>query len=155
MPQADDGQVLHDFLSHAETVVQAPAERVWSAVLNPNDWHGTLMTHVSGPAGEVGEHLKVTPVDQPGMTMLLVHNVEMEPHRRRTIRIHTADDSFTGYSTWTLQDRGAETLISYDVFTRYPFPKEMTVDQVRAISRQGNEEGLRRLKLFVETGAKP
>jgi hypothetical protein len=154
MSQADPGQTLHDFLSHAETVVDAPAGRVWSAVLNPNDWHGTIMAHVSGPKDEVGEYLEVTPADQPETVMLRVHNVEMEPHKRRTIRIHTGDDAFTGYSTWTLHDRGEQTLVTYDVFTRYPFPSEMTVEQVRDISRQGNEEGLRRLKAFVETGVR-
>jgi hypothetical protein len=153
MPQADDSQVLHDFLSHAETVVQAPAERVWAAVLNPSDWHGTLMTHVGGPKDEVGEQLVATPVDQPDTVMLRIHNVEMVPNRRRTIRIHTPEDVFTGYSSWVLQDRGEETLVGYDVFTRYPFPREMTVEQIRDASRQGNEEGLRRLKAFVETGA--
>lgn len=152
MPQSDASTALVDFLSHAETVVQAPVERVWAAVLNPNDWHGTIMTHVGGPKGEVGEELHVTAPGQPDAVMLRVHNAEMVPHRRRTIRIHTGEDVFTGYSSWVLQQRGEETLVGYDVFTRYPFPKEMTLDQVRAIAHQGNEEGLRRLKAFVETG---
>jgi uncharacterized protein YndB with AHSA1/START domain len=155
MSQADDGQVLFDFLSHAETLIQAPAEKVWAAVLNPSDWHGTLMIHVSGPRHEVGEELVATPPDQPDAVMLRIHNVEMEPNRRRTIRIHTPEDVFTGYSTWVLHERGGETLVGYDVFTRYPFPREMTVDQIRDLSSRGNEEGLRRLKAFVETGERP
>lgn len=155
MSQSDDGQALVDFLSHAETLVNAPVAKVWAAVLAPNDWHGTYAVHAGGPEGEVGEQFKVTPVDQPDTTMLIICNAELVPHKRRTIRVHTADDTFTGYATWALQDRGAETLVSYDVFCRYPFPREMTPDQIEAAAQQGNEEGLRRLKAFVETGERP
>jgi hypothetical protein len=99
MSQADDEAVLADFLSHGEAVIHAPDSKVWAAVLNPSDWHGTLMAHVSGP-----QH---------------------------------------------------EALVGYDVFTRYPFPAEMTHEQIRDLSRRGNEEGLRRLKSFVEPGVRP
>lgn len=128
---------------------------VRAGVLNPSDWDGTLMTHVSGPKREVSEEQVATPVDQPGVVMLRIHNVEMDPNTRRTIRIHTPDDTFTGYSTWVLQDRGEETLVGYDVFTRYPFPREMSVDEIRDISERGNEEDLRQLKALVETGERP
>lgn len=151
MSQSDDGQVLVDFLSHAEIVVQAPPKEVWAAVADTNGWHGTRMVHVDGPVGEVGERFHVTPADQPDMVMLHADNVELVPERRRTIRIHTADGTFTGYSSWILQDRGAETSVTYDVFCRYPFPREM-VDGLGALAQQQNEEGLRRLKAFVETG---
>jgi hypothetical protein len=148
MPQSDT--VLVDFLSHAEIAIGAGPDAVWPAIADTNGWHGTHLARAGGPRGEVGERFHASPPDHPDMIMLHLTNVELEPGRRRTIRIHTPDGQFSGYSSWTLTGDGASTIVAYDVFCLHPFPKEAVGDDLLAQAQAGNEEGLRRLKAFVE-----
>jgi hypothetical protein len=84
--------------------------------------------------------------------MLQLENVELVHERRRTVRIHTGEGQYVGFSSWALQDRGGETLVSYEVYCFHPFPKETVRGDMGALAQQANDDGLRRLKAFVETG---
>src|SRR5688572_6365027 len=124
MSQSEAETVLVDFVSHGEIAVSASPEAIWPAIVDTNGWHGTWLTSVGGPPGEVGERFHASDPANREVALLHIENVELDLGRRRTIRINTPDGSFSGYSSWLLTERGAETVVGYDVFCLYPFPKD-------------------------------
>jgi uncharacterized protein YndB with AHSA1/START domain len=149
MSTPENGLVQVDFLSHAETVIAAPAETIWPAIVDPNPWHGSQLISVGGPKGEVGERFHGVDPANPEVVQLYVQNAEMVPHRRRTIRITFGDGTYSGYSTWTLKPKGSETIATYEIFCLYAMPAEAAAGAA-AIAQAGAEASLKLLKEYVE-----
>jgi hypothetical protein len=150
MSQAEDGQVLVDWVMHNDIEIDAPAEAVWPAIVDTNGWHGTTATSIAGPKGDVGERFDVTYPQAPGGVMLRLQNVELVPQGRRTIRIENPDGRFIGYSSWILEPRGEQTIVTYDVYCLSPFPKESATDDIVQQGSRQSADGLGLLKAFVE-----
>ena len=76
-----------------------------------------------------------------------LENVELEPGRRRTIRVNAPDGTFYGYSSWTLADSDDGTMVTYDVYCRYPMPAGTDRD---ALMADLGRTALANLKTVVE-----
>lgn len=164
MSQPDTDTIVMNFVSHGELAIAATPDEVWPAILDTNGWHGTNTVSVGGPKGEVGERFNVFPMAQPdgaattvsdaNPPMLTLETAEIEPGRRRTVRIHGPDGSYTGYSSWRLTGEGEGTVVAYDAYCFFPFPKAYVTETFHADAQKQNLDGLQRLKAFVE-GARP
>ena len=139
-----------DFITHNEVLIDAAPAEVWPYVLDTDGWHRTmLMVPVGGARGEVGERFHAVPREQAGVVAFHVENVELDPARRRTIRLESTEGAFMGFSTWALVERAGATALTYDVFSYYEVPAEY-VDALRSSGQTYMDEGLAALKALVE-----
>ena len=136
-----------DFVVHSAIHVNAPRDVVWPLIVDTNSWFEGQHTHsVGGPVGKVGErfHAKALGSD---VVALHLENVELEPGRRRTIRINSPDGTFAGFSSWTLADSAGGTAVTYDVYCRWPMPVDTDLD---ALLADASRRALANLKVVVE-----
>ena len=146
----DQNLIFVDFITHSEILIDAKPADIWPLIVDPSSWHATMdMVPVDGPAGEVGQRFHAVPKGYPDAVAFHVVNAEVEPDRRRTMRLESTEGAFMGFSSWTLSERGAQTALSYDVYTHYAVPAEH-LEALRA--GQGKmDEGLVRLKDVIES----
>jgi uncharacterized protein YndB with AHSA1/START domain len=143
--------IVVDLVTHSEVLIDASPATIWPSILDTNDWHKhQTVVPVGGPSGEAGERFHSTPHGQPDLVLLNIEAVEVEPRKRRTIRIDMPGFGFIGFATWTLVERNSGTAVAYDVYCRHPVPVEAWNDGLMGQMRQGMDEGLLNLKALIE-----
>jgi len=136
-----------DFVVHSAIFVDAPRDVVWPLIVDTNSWFDSQQTRsVGGPVGKVGERFHATAAGS-NVVALQLENVELEPGRRRTIRINAPDGTFVGFSSWALADSASGTAVTYDVYCRWPMPADTDRDAVLA---DASSRALANLKVVLE-----
>jgi hypothetical protein len=147
------GVAIVDLVTHNEVNIAARPGAVWPHILDINGWHpAQILRHVGGPVEAVGERFSASPHQMPETVTLYVVTVELQPQRRRTVRLHSADERYLGYATWVLADRGEHTAVSYHVYCHQPVPQGMGNEELLQQTRLRMDLGLQNLKRLVETG---
>ncbi|MGE0552086.1 MAG: hypothetical protein AB7R55_01525 [Gemmatimonadales bacterium] len=112
-----------DLVTHSEVTIDRTAAAVWPRIVDPSAWkQGATLRHHAGPAGAVGEVFAALEPGDPGKVAFYVENVELEPGRRRTIKLIApgaggSGGALIGYASWTLTERGGRTVVRYDVYS--------------------------------------
>lgn len=156
-------RLASNLVTHSEVTINRRAELVWPKVVDPNEWkQGLKIWHHAGPVGDVGEILAAGDPADRSKVAFLIENVEMVPHRRRTIKLYLENGKLLGYASWTLREGAGRTIVSYDVYSETLLePAEAqstTVEQLRAAEKAALatnqkrfDDELRGLKRLVET----
>ena len=105
-----------DLVTHNSVLIQAPAEKIWPHIVDPNEWKAGA--HLL-PADEKGQVFKAVMPDRPDQALFTVVNVESVENQRRTIRLSALDGALMGYATWHLEDVNDATLVTYDVYSYF------------------------------------
>lgn len=113
--------VTTDLVMHNEIVIKASPAKLWPLVVELNSWkQGAKLVSMGGPAGQQGERFKAVMGDD--QIVFYVENVEVEPQRRRTVRLNTVEGKLIGYAIWQLIPKGTETSFQYDVYSTVDLP---------------------------------
>ncbi len=105
-----------DLVTHNSVLIQAPAEKIWPHIVDPNEWKAGAQLL---PVDEKGQVFKAVMPDRPDQALFTVVNVESVENRRRTIRLSALDGDLMGYATWHLEDVNDATLVTYDVYSYF------------------------------------
>ncbi|MEZ4588218.1 MAG: hypothetical protein R2909_17710 [Gemmatimonadales bacterium] len=123
-PVAAQPRAAIDLVTHSEISIDRPAALIWPRILDPSAWkQGASLRHHAGPVGAVGEIFAAVEPADPGKVAFYVENVELEPRRRRTIKLIApagatgSGGSLIGYASWTLTESGGRTVVRYDVYS--------------------------------------
>lgn len=147
-------------VTHNEVTIARPASAIWPYIVDPSAWkQGNKLAHRAGPVGGVGEVFAAVNAESPDKTDYFVQNVELDPNRRRTIKLVSPDDVLIGFATFELREQGGTTVVRYDVYAESRVPdvqaKTMSPQAMAAAERaairangarfQAELEGLKKL----------
>jgi pimeloyl-ACP methyl ester carboxylesterase len=105
--------------SHTSVLIELPAEAIWPHIIDPSEWkQGASVIHVAGPKGGLGEISGAVMLDAPETVLFYAKTVELEPNRRKTIKLYGTDNGpLIGYASWVLEPMGDSTRVSYHVYS--------------------------------------
>jgi hypothetical protein len=108
--------------SHTEVLIDLPADVIWPHIIDPGKWkQGASVFHVAGPKGALGEVSGAAMPDAPETVIFYAKTVELEPNRRKTIKLYGTDNGpLIGFASWELEAEGDSTRVSYHVYSEMP-----------------------------------
>ena len=114
-----------NLVTHSRVEINRGAAAIWPRIVDPSEWkQGLKLRHHGGTPGAAGEVLAAVDPANPAEPAFLVENVELVPNVRRTIKLYLPSGGLIGYATWTLEPRGATTVVGYDVYSETLVPAE-------------------------------
>ena len=117
-----DRPAVH-LLAHSVVEIERSAAEIWPHILNPLPWkQGLRLRLLAGTADRVGALYGGFGEQSPGVIELLLQDVEIEPERRRTVKLMGRDGTLQGFATWTLEERDGATRVTYDVTSQSALP---------------------------------
>ncbi|HEX4936892.1 MAG TPA: hypothetical protein VFV33_27105, partial [Gemmatimonadaceae bacterium] len=109
---------------------------------------GNRLAHRSGPVGGVGEVFAAVNMTDPTRTDYFVENVELDPNRRRTIKLTSTDGVLVGFASFVLEEANGATKVGYHVYSETVIPparlKATTLEALRDSERAIRESSARR-----------
>lgn len=153
---AQGARLATNLLTHNAIVIARPAAAVWPYIVDPSSWkQGNRLVHRSGPVGQVGEVFASVSASTPNDADYFVQNVELEPNRRRTIKLYGRDGGMIGFAAFTLEESSGRTTVSYDVFAETILPpsraQETTPQALAESERVAREANARRFDAELAT----
>jgi hypothetical protein len=105
--------------SHTSVLIDLPAEKIWPHIVDPSSWkQGASIIHIAGPEWGLGEITGAFMPDAPETILFYAKTVELEPNRRKTIKLYGTDDGpLIGFASWQLEPVGDSTRVSYHVYS--------------------------------------
>jgi len=114
-----------NLVTHSRVEISRGPSVIWPRIVDPSDWkQGLKLRHHAGTAGAACEVLAAVDPANPAEPAFLVENVELVPNVRRTIKLYLPSGGLIGYATWTLEPKGASTVVGYDVYSETLVPAE-------------------------------
>jgi hypothetical protein len=157
-------RVAIDLNTHSEVTIDRSAAAIWPHIVDPSGWkQGARLRRHAGPAGEVGEVFAAQDPGDTATVSFFVENVELEPSRRRTIKLSAPAGALVGYASWTLRETAGRTVVQYDVYSETLLDaaqaQAMTPAQLAETERSSHatnkarfDQELLALKRLVEAG---
>lgn len=162
--RAQDARAATDLVTHSEVVIERPAAAIWPHVVDPSAWkRGVALRLHAGRQGTVGAVHAAIDAARPDVALFYTEDVEVVPHRQRTIKLYQPDGTLIGYATWWLREAGGRTTVGYDVYSEFRRAAPATraaADSMRRADREYVDTNQRRfdeellgLKRLVESKA--
>lgn len=118
-----DRPAVH-LIAHSSVEINDSAAAIWPHILNPLPWkQGLRLRLLAGTADQVGALYGGFAEQTPEVIELLLQDIEMEPERRRTVKLMGPDGTLQGFATWTLEERDGSTRVAYDVTSESTLPR--------------------------------
>jgi hypothetical protein len=112
-----------NLVTHSQVEIDQGPAAIWPRIVDPSEWkQGLKLRHHAGTVGALGEVSAAVDPANPAEPAFLVENVEFVPNVRRTIKLYLPSGALIGYASWTLEPRGARTVVHYDVYSETLVP---------------------------------
>ena len=137
-----------DLVTHNGILIAAPPEEIWPRIEDPSGWKAGAQLV---PLDEQGTRFKAVMPDAPDVILFHVANVELDPPRRRSIRLNALDGALIGFASWELRPQGEGAWVAYHVYAQMPAPPEQPLpDDYRQANRDRFQQELEALRRLVE-----
>lgn len=137
-----------DLVTRNGILIAASPQAIWPHIEDPGGWKAGAQLV---PLDEQGSRFKAVMPDAPDAILFHVANVELDPPRRRTIRLNALDGALIGFASWELRPQGEGTWVAYHVYTQMPAPPDQPPPaDYRQTNRDRFQQELETLRRLVE-----